>query len=570
MLIVRKTNRVTPWVVMRTAFPSNGVDYYLPIVLDDEQTGTQIAGNREVKFVFSDGPLEEETQLLGTMEDSHFTSWKQLLDNYPLKEDKLHNCTHVHVDGEINLIPKTLSIPTMADHKAFNRSYSSTRQIGKLYYVDGREPLVTMPEPLPGKTNPYTVYCLPGANVHNVCVSSTYSINGKTATDFIYSDVGSRYLGKGSDFGWTKNPEVAIWAFIVHLFDSKRKPITRVEFCYTTEWLLKGWWCHYRKAVDFPYLLSINSIGFEAMLKREVPGSGEFTEYGPWNGGSFPEIPEPMRMWDRVPSTTLDLLTNRYITDEVRSMATYAVSCSTQDAVLREKVLDINTLMYLRDFTELQKLLDSYLDLFRKGINPKTVAGAYLASWYGVRLSVKDTKKIIRAAKRLTRTAGKLYAYSYGQKTHTCSNGVKLKANVSVAYGLYDQKLLRFLSVLSTLDAIPTPSRVWDMIPYTFLADWVLPFGTSLEAYDAWTRLLLVEHYRACNSVEATKVLDPGLFNGLPGSLNAIGKVVYTRYVRTYTANPAPILPWLRIDEIDPSWNRMRFLSASALIVQRS
>jgi hypothetical protein len=233
-------------------------------------------------------------------------------------------------------------------------------------------------------------------------------------------------------------------------------------------------------------------------------------------------------------------------------------------------VLDINTLMYLRDFTELKKLLDSYLDLYRKGINPKTVSSAYLASWYGVRLTVKDTKKIFRAAKRLTRTVGTLYAYSYGQKEHTCSNGVKLKANVSVAYGLYDQKLLRFLSVLSTLDAIPTPSRIWDMIPYTFVADWVAPFGTSLEAYDAWTRLLLVEHYRACNSVEATKVLDPGLFNGLTGSLNAIGEVVYTRYVRTYTANPAPILPWLRVDEIDPSWNRMRFLNASALIVQKT
>jgi hypothetical protein len=224
--------------------------------------------------------------------------------------------------------------------------------------------------------------------------------------------------------------------------------------------------------------------------------------------------------------------------------------------------------MYLKDYAEVGKLIGAYIDIVRKGINPETVASAWLATNYGVNLSVADTKEIIKAAKRLRKKVEKAYAYSYGHASHVLRPGVKIEANVSIAYSQYDCKWLRFLSALSSLDVLPTPVKIWDMIPWSFVLDWEVPMSEILETYDALIRSVVTRTYRACNSVKVTVQLDGNVFNAHPNYLCANGNAMYTYYRRKYSADPAFPIPWLGIDSINPQWNTLRFLNAGALIVQ--
>jgi hypothetical protein len=249
-----------------------------------------------------------------------------------------------------------------------------------------------------------------------------------------------------------------------------------------------------------------------------------------------------------VPRNALKILHQRYYTDDVRINGRYATAVASQQALLNEKALDINTLMYIKDFAEISKLITSYTQLISKGINPKTVSGAFLASHYGVRLTVKDTKKIIHSAKRLKHAVESQYTYSYGRHTFSY-NGVKYRANVSIAYGQYDQKWLRFLSGLSSLDLLPTPSRLWDMMAYSFVVDWFLPVSSLLETFDALTRYVLVANYRSCRSVETTVELAPSSFNRYSESLTMVGSVEYVLYDRKYSADPQLPLPGLSFKE---------------------
>lgn len=565
MLIVHKTNRVTPTEKGREEYYCSPY-YYQPLEFKLE-SGSSVRLNNYIyyRFLISDGPVIDSKYQIGTMEDSPFVSWKAVLGfDYPLKDNRLHDCIHEHIRGELFQVPNQLQgIEKLVSLQCVPKStWSTVSKVGNLIYADKEQQIVDMPASFASNKTTY-INVLPGQIVKAIAMSKSYG--SPTMYDYIYGDIGSVYIGSGADLGWVTSTDRHIYAIVTHRFDSNRQPITRVTFCFIEPYYSTYW--HWRTArFDLGGLMSIHDPILHSWLTKNVPDPTSFSS------GSSSFVPlgasEPVELWDRMPRNALQILHNRYYTDDVRFNGRYATAVASQQALLNEKALDINTLMYLKDFTEISKLITSYSQLVTKGIDPKTVSGAFLASYYGVRLTVKDTKKIIRSAKRLKHLVETQYAYSYG-KHEFSYDGVKYRANVSIAYGQYDQKWLRFLSALSSLDLLPTPSRLWDMMAYSFVVDWFLPVSSMLETYDALLRYVLVANYRSCRSVETTVELAPSNFNRYEESLTMVGSAEYVLYDRKYSADPQLPLPWLSLTELEASWNTTRFLVSGALIVQQ-
>lgn len=234
--------------------------------------------------------------------------------------------------------------------------------------------------------------------------------------------------------------------------------------------------------------------------------------------------------------------------------------------------------MYLKDFTEIDKLCSSYADILRRGVSPKTVSGAYLASHYGVRLTVRDTKEIIQRAKREFTTCLDAYQYSYGSASRHLVGPVgdiDIKGNVSVLFTFYDEQYRRLLADIIRWDFVPDPRVIWDMIPYSFVVDWIYPLGTHFESLSAMLASATIDQKRCCWSQKTVATLDPTLLTAAlitedtslvscSGCLQLIG---YKRHYQQFAPRPSANLG---LYEIDPQWSKSRLYEIASLTVQRS
>jgi hypothetical protein len=566
MLIIRSTSGVTPKDRLREPV-SLGPYQYCPVQYFDGDIRIRYSGVLTYAFAISKGPLVTKTYQLGKIREEPFHSWKEVLHDYPLKEDYLHDFHHEDIKGDLTIIPKGMDRLPVADHEVtVEETWPAVARVGQLVTLDSQKPRLTLPSNATG-TKSAKLIILPGETVH---AAQRWYTGSPQTENYIFSDWGSRYLGSGADLGWQIKRDVHVYVLVYHTIKGKGQVLTNLDYCFIDQYPgLPTYHRWNRASIVLNGFYSINDEDAMSLYLDRIPAPGSFEAKSDWSSKLL-TYGLDSDLWASAPSYSVDSLRSRYITDDVLTTAKYLVAGATQEALLAEKLLDINSLMYIRDFTEVKKLYDSYLQLFHNGINPKSLSSAFLATWYGVRLTVKDTKKIVNAARHLRNLVRDTYDYSYGRKITTCQNGVRLKANVSIAYSQYDSKWMRFLNALSALDFVPTPSRIWDFIPYSFVADWFVPIGDSLEWIDALNRLMLVRNHRTCESVEAVMKLPGSNFCNYPDNLDVYGLVEYSDYTRLYKPDPDIPLPWLPLDEIGGSWNTMRFLSAGALIVQRS
>jgi hypothetical protein len=188
-------------------------------------------------------------------------------------------------------------------------------------------------------------------------------------------------------------------------------------------------------------------------------------------------------------------------------------------AAQNKRMLNINSLMYIRDFCRLPGLVKGLVgdDAIRalskfefqddlssniqelKGLL-KGVSNEYLANHYGTRLTLLDTQKIAHAISaynpwgdeetlgasgdcsvskqygRFTALRGSrkvtavVDAWSQGQ-LHICDT-------VSEAIHQLDSNIQHYFY---DRDLVPSLANLWDMLPYSFVADWIVPIGDSLE-----------------------------------------------------------------------------------------
>lgn len=263
--------------------------------------------------------------------------------------------------------------------------------------------------------------------------------------------------------------------------------------------------------------------------------------------------------------------------DRMESVYKQVVGHAGQDALLNTKVLNINSIMYVKDFFSLRELCDSYADLLRKGINPKTVSGAYLASHYGVKLTIQDTRELIERAKRELRGLADAYQYSYGSNRRTFDGPVgriDVRGNVSVLFTLVDARTMQFLSDLARWDFLPTPRVIWDMIPYSFVLDWILPVGGVLEHWDRLITEGTIHQKRCCWSLKTVAKLNAALTSAALLKTGTqvwmrgvdVELVGYRRAYQRYAPSPDALLDLL---DISPSWSSSRAYEITSLTIQK-
>jgi hypothetical protein len=164
----------------------------------------------------------------------------------------------------------------------------------------------------------------------------------------------------------------------------------------------------------------------------------------------------------------------------------------TQTAADDVKSVDINTAVYIKELFELK---DTIKDLWalRKGKNiPKTLSQLWLSNRYGLNLTVQDSEELKSAIQEalscLYGDKRKTYARSIVEKS---SNGIKWLEvqNCTLYYRNSDYAFKDAIKKSMDWDVFPTLQNVWDVVPFSFVVDWLVDVQGFLEDIDTRTYL---------------------------------------------------------------------------------
>lgn len=223
----------------------------------------------------------------------------------------------------------------------------------------------------------------------------------------------------------------------------------------------------------------------------------------------------------------------------------------------------VNIPAYVRD------ILKTPADFMRlvksiKHADIKSLSDAYLSYKYGTSLSVRDTLELIHhVAGRLTkcdwqsRKASKMFTATVGS----------LRVDVRIAYKVYfsliPSESVDIIDEAFAADIVGL-SNVWDMVPFSFVADWFINVGDFLEQLDSTVRFNTLPVDSSVKSTRRSIQLDSSTianFFSTPG-INVSGALEYVSYERI-------VLPELILPDI--AWEAPsefgHYLESSALIV---
>lgn len=225
---------------------------------------------------------------------------------------------------------------------------------------------------------------------------------------------------------------------------------------------------------------------------------------------------------------------------------------------------DSNLIAYFSDLKDAGATLRSLLSLTRDYKNPKAWASAWLSTRFGDRLTISDTKQLLKSiaeavTHRVYTTIGrahleKSYSTLYDALVtqHRCSTVYVSNTNAS---------LEQAIGAMMKWDLWPTLENTWDMIPLSFVADWFLPISQTLSQIDAAIEMPYLD-------VKSSMVSDKRTI-----ALNNVAERVAgeARYV-FYRRNAGPVLSHVRPFEDGlaslPSFSVANVGDALALAVQ--
>lgn len=149
---------------------------------------------------------------------------------------------------------------------------------------------------------------------------------------------------------------------------------------------------------------------------------------------------------------------------------------------------DSNLLAYGADLKKTGDTIRTLLSLPKDFKNPKAWASAWLSGRYGDRLTVSDTRELLEAVVK-EGTRGPQLARARSKMTTTETYGpVTVMTSRTATIIAADESYSGLMTAVKNLmawDAWPTLENTWDMIPLSFVVDWVLPVSDVLGQIDA-------------------------------------------------------------------------------------
>nr|AOG30804.1 phage maturation protein [ssRNA phage DC] len=243
--------------------------------------------------------------------------------------------------------------------------------------------------------------------------------------------------------------------------------------------------------------------------------------------------------------------------------------------------LDINSIAYLRDFIEIGKLTRSITSITELSGTLTDfihkISGFYLGNHYGTRLTIKDTEKIAKAIDKIdleygtqSMFASESAAVEYGGNKYDVTYWLSGRVqNVSddvlheteTINQAIDQLKNRITRIGLELDILPTFENIWDLIPYSFVLDWFVPIGKTLEHREetSYMQSLPVEDVfmsiKVANAIDDTRYVQGGVLHT---------EISRKYYVRNCTSRLP--LPKMHIEA--PKGAQSHWLEASAILLQ--
>lgn len=339
-------------------------------------------------------------------------------------------------------------------------------------------------------------------------------------------------------------------------------------------------------SADFKtYSQTMENLGTRGLTKSEA------IKY--MNENMAPRVDTLLSMQDPPPGTRLPLKLSPFLVQHDAYAASLATRYNTRrykppfdseqskivsgliiDAINSVDALDMNGMLYLQQMRQITSLLPPMAELKGSAAKIKSWANVYLWLRYGIKLSIQATKKVAKGApqviKSLTEAANKKQRVRSRSTRVLESHGDKWSAQYSVRIILstYPENLKtvgRFIDTMYGFDVLPTLGNLWDMYPYTFVVDWIIPVGNFLENVDTWGRTQSFTYHAYTQSVKYSR--DVVLLDTDSYSVSGHAKhVIYNRHV----SNSVPT--WSVFDGIEAPGKPgfQRFVDAGSLIIQRT
>lgn len=214
-----------------------------------------------------------------------------------------------------------------------------------------------------------------------------------------------------------------------------------------------------------------------------------------------------------------------------------------------------NGLALASDLRELSESARSTVEALKTVADkaPAKVASLYLAFHYGWKLLASDLHELYESLRSISlhRRIGAAQTFKSGEWSGT--------SRLSVYYT--DDTLINSIQQLaSKLDLEPTLDNIWDMIPYSFVVDWVLNIGDlATVASNYYT---LVRDYRIRGSIISHKCTRTAMYTIGGVAIEAQQKVYIRNCMKAWAPIPTPSLE-STIPDLQHS------VEAGALIVSR-
>lgn len=309
--------------------------------------------------------------------------------------------------------------------------------------------------------------------------------------------------------------------------------------------------------------------------------SGGVVKYGTTHlGGSSGYSGEPKTTqwgWDNIPKTTPYIGTIAGIPapsgaapdpkdplEEAHRIGAFSVDPRVWGEMATNCINDFqlfqsNGLMYTIDLLTLKSLFKGSAETIGRLMttpSAKLAAQGYLTWHYGLRLMMKDTEELIKAIK----------SYSFRLTTrrqHRTSAVQQLDdgriVRLSMYAAPYDERMNELLRMLNEFDFLPTLANLWDVVPFSFVVDWIFNVSSLLEGLDAQMLKSVIPIRYSCMTVKGSLPVSLG------GDSKVIGNGAVHFYKRTFIHGP--VNPRIPIVTPTPEGLLDKTLEGSALVI---
>lgn len=227
-----------------------------------------------------------------------------------------------------------------------------------------------------------------------------------------------------------------------------------------------------------------------------------------------------------------------------KDLERYEPNASSIDTLeLHDRALDsikftsVDSIAYLADakrsFDTVRQIIKTY-----NHPNPKSFAAAWLSLRYGDRLQIADSLSLAKAAMKAV-SRSKLRDLYYNKSKARMSRDLVHPITKSYVYHSVLNSCIYYRyadlgalcsSIRHLMDwgVYPTLENDWDLIPFSFVVDWVVQFGDLMSQLDRRIYKEYLDILGVCDSVKNTCTLDVSEF-----SLHYSGSVVWKSYHRS-------------------------------------